>query len=1505
MDSDLVPRKYQEEVFEQARQGNVIAALSTGSGKTLISLLLIKWTASHKQSSRKVIIFLVPKVSLVEQQGDFIAQQTSLKVIKWHGALEMGLADRETWGQRFDENDVFVMTAQVFLNIVTHSLWGIDRVSLMIFDECHHTRKNHPYNTIMREYFQLPESDRPKIFGMTASPIWNPKDAVKSLLTLEENLNARIIGVREHNAELANHSPKPIEVTKIYPVPIEGAVFPSPSIFQCMHLYDTTIWDLLNIPWSQIQMRYYATLANLGPYAASLFLFSEIESQLTHTLAQTCLPEDEMDEDVLLPLPRKSTGQVSLPNEAYEIYGIILDYAPWFPPPSDPLKTPVPVSLDWCTPKIRVLVETLLSYADAGFQGIIFVEQRQIAALLSLILSNLEELKGKIRCAYIVGTGLGQEGSTSTFASNDNQRDIIQQFRKGELNLLIATSVAEEGLDFPACDLVIRFDPLQHMVGYVQSRGRARNKTSTFIIMIREDDTANLARYHKLNEVEPLMQQVVQDRKSVYHQYNGHIYKFEPNQSKRPGARGVDDEDDPEDRIHPVDLLDRERYVVPSTGAILTYDNALTIMNRLCDIIPHDDYTPAPKPLFTLSLANSSGYNIGIGYYCTLHMPPGLPLRKEDRIFTSQVKKTKKEAKRAVAFQALKALREREVIDEHLYPIGTGHRGRGKGGRFGEDVKGMGIGMGGAGPAEQHMEKWIKRKLKRLGVLLTVGVIDAWFISDEGPLWVHEIEVTGADDRHVGRIGVVTSALLPEGVEMPYQDQLVRLTRAKRLVFPVPEDESDARRVMDSFTRLVIWLHITGSPIDQPLTAYIIPLNSCSQPDFEVMERLIQHPRGNPDWSTIPPGAIEAEYVLAMNENETGRAIRIVRIRDDLTPMSQPFPGSREAEFPTYRDYFAQKWTRKRGVPNIPCEGPMIEGIFIPRLNYGVYPPFREGDSYKTFNRPYTVPNGLILPQNGTKWYLLPPELSNLAPILPSFLSRLSDIYRARAARFSLSLPPISDALLVEALTLPSVNLGFNNQRLETLGDAVLELGVSVYLFERWKWRHEGQLTAMRQVVIRNWFLMRRALENGLEQFINEEIRNLGRGRWRFVVGGSSELQKKKFWKEEDAEDGEVAEDVVVHSVRQIPKVFPRRSLQDCMEAIMGAAFLTGGFPMALRAGTSLGMAFGGVEPWELRYGQSTRLQEDASSPLFMELQEALGYTFRKNELLVEAITHPSFASSSEGQSYQRLEFLGDAILNLVVVKYLYDKFPEANSEQLAMPRSKAVCSAALASIAVRKLGLHKIILANSVELNTEISRYIPLLERASGGEIVRQGWRYDPPKAISDVFESVIGAIMVDSGYNYELTSAIVEMVMEDVLEALSPQMKKDPVSELTEWTARNGCTKLKLERREVERGNVKGVGFAALIHDTIVAGPILSTSLAVARFAAAERALTILQAGESPKSLKDLCTCGRSMEIEPNPLALAHADDANEGGPEIASDHDAEEIHLMLTAVELEDDE
>lgn len=143
-------------------------------------------------------------------------------------------------------------------------------------------------------------------------------------------------------------------------------------------------------------------------------------------------------------------------------------------------------------------------------------------------------------------------------------------------------------------------------------------------------------------------------------------------------------------------------------------------------------------------------------------------------------------------------------------------------------------------------------------------------------------------------------------------------------------------------------------------------------------------------------------------------------------------------------------------------------------------------------------------------------------------------------------------------------------------------------------------------------------------------------------------------------------------------------------------------------------------------------------------------------------------------------------------MRYLFDKFPEATSGQLSWARSRAVCAPALAAVAIKRLQMHKSALINNVALSSAINRYVPVLEAITFEDIVETGWKHDPPKAISDVLESILGAVLVDSAYNFDLTTAVTEFVLSDVLAILTPTLRKDPVSDLMIWTSCSGCRRI-----------------------------------------------------------------------------------------------------------------
>ena len=131
----------------------------------------------------------------------------------------------------------------------------------------------------------------------------------------------------------------------------------------------------------------------------------------------------------------------------------------------------------------------------------------------------------------------------------------------------------------------------------------------------------------------------------------------------------------------------------------------------------------------------------------------------------------------------------------------------------------------------------------------------------------------------------------------------------------------------------------------------------------------------------------------------------------------------------------------------------------------------------------------------------------------------------------------------------------------------------------------------------------------------------------------------------------------------------------------------------------------------------------------FDELQNQLGYVFHESGLLRLALTHPSVAHE-QGlpiQTNQRLEFLGDAVLQLVLTRELYDKFPAFGEGPLTKARAKLVNRRSLAERS-RQLGLGcHLILSRGEEI--------------SGGR--------DRPSALADTFEALLGAIFLDGGFD------------------------------------------------------------------------------------------------------------------------------------------------------------
>ena len=155
-------------------------------------------------------------------------------------------------------------------------------------------------------------------------------------------------------------------------------------------------------------------------------------------------------------------------------------------------------------------------------------------------------------------------------------------------------------------------------------------------------------------------------------------------------------------------------------------------------------------------------------------------------------------------------------------------------------------------------------------------------------------------------------------------------------------------------------------------------------------------------------------------------------------------------------------------------------------------------------------------------------------------------------------------------------------------------------------------------------------------------------------------------------------------------------------------------------------------------------------------LVASLGHDFQQESLLKQAVTHRSYSA----QHNERLEFLGDSVLNCAVARTLYDNFPNLPEGTLSRLRANLVKQETLAEIAV----------------HLKLGDYLLLGE----GELKSGGFRR--PSILADALESIIGAVFLDAGF--EAARDVVLRLFEPAIAGIDPNASgKDPKTQLQEW--------------------------------------------------------------------------------------------------------------------------
>ncbi|NWH30192.1 IFIH1 protein, partial [Chloropsis hardwickii] len=508
---DLTLRDYQMEVAKPALNGeNIIICLPTGSGKTRVAVYITKDHLDKKKRASEPgkVIVLVNKVPLVEQH---LKREFSPFLKRWYQVI--GLSGDSQLKISFPEvvrrNDVIISTAQILENsLLNASKEDEENFSLIIIDECHHTQKEGVYNNIMRRYLKEKMKNRrlakenkplipqPQILGLTASPgvggATTYLKAEEHILKICANLDAcRIMTVKEHASQLKNQSKEPSKKTVIADekkrdpfkeriteimTEIQNYCQLHPKSEFGTQTYEQWVIREERRAAKEEKRRERVCAEHLKKYNDALQINDTIRMVDAYNHLNSFYKEEKSKKTVRNDDDDDDEPPVSKWDETDEfLIGL-------FHAKKKQLKelTGKPENENGKLIKLRnTLMEEFTKTGEP--RGIIFTKTRLSAfALFQWIKDNPKFEEVGIRAHYLIGSGHKSEMKPMT---QNEQKEVIDKFRCGNVNLLIATTVAEEGLDIKECNIVIRYGLVTNEIAMVQARGRARADDSTYVLV--------------------------------------------------------------------------------------------------------------------------------------------------------------------------------------------------------------------------------------------------------------------------------------------------------------------------------------------------------------------------------------------------------------------------------------------------------------------------------------------------------------------------------------------------------------------------------------------------------------------------------------------------------------------------------------------------------------------------------------------------------------------------------------------------------------------------------------------------------------------------------------------------------------------------------------------------------------------------------------------------------------------------------------------------------------
>ncbi|XP_030637660.1 interferon-induced helicase C domain-containing protein 1-like [Chanos chanos] len=504
-EADIALWDYQMEVAKPALQGkNVIISLPTGSGKTRVALHITKDHLDHRkqQGLPGKVAVLVNRVVLVEQHYN----KEFSKLLKHRYCVERISGESKlklAFSEMVKTNDVIICTDMILENFLARAMSEEDNginlsdFSLIIIDECHHTQKGDVYQQILIRYLtqkfkneknrkeRKPELPLPQILGLTASlgvgGASQTEKAQEHILRICANLDASAI----MTADLSDRTKGPFKKVKMASrrqqdpfgdvireimKSIEEHARLRPSAEPGTQCYELWVVDQEKQAAREGDQRIRVCSKHLRQYNEALVQSNTIRMADAFGLLHKFYKEEYQKK-----YPTEEGERVRLTDTEKFLFKLFQDKKQNL---RDLVNQP-----QFENRALALLRETILHEFTSRnkARGIIFTETRLSAiALHHWIQQNDKFEEAEVRSSYLIGGG--DQSAVRPMTSRD--KDIVLgKFRSGEINLLVATTVAEEGLDIEECNVVIRYCLVTNEIAMIQARGRGRAEDSSYIVI--------------------------------------------------------------------------------------------------------------------------------------------------------------------------------------------------------------------------------------------------------------------------------------------------------------------------------------------------------------------------------------------------------------------------------------------------------------------------------------------------------------------------------------------------------------------------------------------------------------------------------------------------------------------------------------------------------------------------------------------------------------------------------------------------------------------------------------------------------------------------------------------------------------------------------------------------------------------------------------------------------------------------------------------------------------